>query len=101
MEPSRTFKCRVLIVEDDKLVLETTAAIVRSFGFSVRTAEDGFIATWLNISAAGLLMTPQIVSQARSSEESVRSTIGLSVVGTQQHRRTFPGGRFRALSGRD
>lgn len=44
MDPSRTFKCRVLIVEDDKLVLETTAAIVRSFGFSVRTAEDGFIA---------------------------------------------------------
>jgi CheY-like chemotaxis protein len=34
----------VLIVEDDPLVLETTAAVVRSFGFSVRTAEDGFVA---------------------------------------------------------
>jgi CheY-like chemotaxis protein len=34
----------VLVVEDDPLVLETTAAIVRSFGFSVRTAEDGFVA---------------------------------------------------------
>jgi CheY-like chemotaxis protein len=34
----------VLIVEDDPLVLETSAAIVRSFGFSVRTAEDGFVA---------------------------------------------------------
>ena len=44
MDPSRLFKCRVLIVEDDPLVLETTAAIVRRFGFSVRTAEDGFVA---------------------------------------------------------
>jgi CheY-like chemotaxis protein len=44
MEPGRLFKCRVLIVEDDPLVLETTAAVVRSFGFSVRTAEDGFVA---------------------------------------------------------
>jgi CheY-like chemotaxis protein len=44
MDPSRLFKCRVLVVEDDPLVLETTAAIVRSFGFSVRTAEDGFVA---------------------------------------------------------
>ena len=44
MDPSRLFKCRVLVVEDDPLVLDTTAAIVRSFGFSVRTAEDGFVA---------------------------------------------------------
>jgi CheY-like chemotaxis protein len=44
MEPSRRFKSRVLVVDDDPLVLETTAAIVRSFGFSVRTAEDGFVA---------------------------------------------------------
>ena len=44
MNSDRYFKCRVLIVEDDPLVLETTAAIVRSFGFSVRTAEDGFVA---------------------------------------------------------
>jgi CheY-like chemotaxis protein len=44
MDPSRLFKCRVLVVEDDPLVLQTTAAIVRSFGFSVRTAEDGFVA---------------------------------------------------------
>lgn len=44
MDSSRTFKCRVLIVEDDPIVLETTAAIVRSFGFSVRIAEDGFVA---------------------------------------------------------
>src|ERR1700760_1610945 len=44
MDPSRLFKCRVLVVEDDPLVLETTAAVVRSFGFSVRTAEDGFVA---------------------------------------------------------
>jgi CheY-like chemotaxis protein len=44
MDPTRLFKCRVLIVEDDPVVLETTAAVVRSFGFSVRTAEDGFVA---------------------------------------------------------
>jgi CheY-like chemotaxis protein len=44
MERERLFKCRVLIVDDEPLVLETTAAIVRSFGFSVRVAEDGFIA---------------------------------------------------------
>lgn len=44
MDSSLFFKYRVLIVEDDPLVLETTAAIVRSFGFSVRTAADGFVA---------------------------------------------------------
>src|ERR1700744_205327 len=44
MDPSRLFRCRVLLVDDDPLVLETTAAVVRSFGFSVRTAEDGFVA---------------------------------------------------------
>jgi CheY-like chemotaxis protein len=38
------FKCRVLIVDDEPLVLETSAAIVRSFGFTVRTAPDGFAA---------------------------------------------------------
>jgi CheY-like chemotaxis protein len=42
MDVSRLFKCRVLIVDDDPVLLQTTAAIVRSFGFSVRTAEDGF-----------------------------------------------------------
>src|ERR1700733_4385172 len=44
MEPSRIFRCRVLVVEDDPLILQTTTAIVRSFGFSVRAAEDGFAA---------------------------------------------------------
>ena len=44
MDASRLFKCRVLIVDDDPVLLQTTAAIVRSFGFSVRTAEDGFVA---------------------------------------------------------
>lgn len=43
-ESPRNFRCRVLVVDDDPLVLETTAAIVRSFGYSVRTAEDGFAA---------------------------------------------------------
>jgi CheY-like chemotaxis protein len=44
MDSSRLFKCRVLVVDDDPLVLQTTAAILRTFGFSVRTAEDGFVA---------------------------------------------------------
>ena len=44
MDQDRLFRCRVLVVEDDPLILQTTAAIVRSFGFSVRTAEDGFVA---------------------------------------------------------
>jgi DNA-binding NtrC family response regulator len=44
MDPSRLFKCRVLVVDDDPLVLQMTAAILRSFGYSVRTAEGGFVA---------------------------------------------------------
>src|SRR3984885_7398411 len=44
MDSSGPFKCRVLVVDDEPLVLETTAAIVRSFGFSVRAAPDGFAA---------------------------------------------------------
>jgi CheY-like chemotaxis protein len=43
-ESNRGFKCRVLIVDDEPLVLQASAAIVRSFGFTVRTAEDGFAA---------------------------------------------------------
>lgn len=42
MGSNRSFKCRVLVVDDERLVLETTAAILHSFGFSVRTAADGF-----------------------------------------------------------
>ena len=44
MDKDRLFRSRVLVVEDDPIILKTTAAIVRSFGFSVRTAEDGFVA---------------------------------------------------------
>ena len=44
MEPNAPFKCRVLIVDDEPLILETTSAIVRSFGYSVRSAPDGFAA---------------------------------------------------------
>jgi CheY-like chemotaxis protein len=43
-DSSGPFKCRVLIVDDEPLVLEASAAIVRSFGFTVRTAPDGFAA---------------------------------------------------------
>lgn len=44
MDKDRLFKCRILVVDDEPVVLETTAAILRSFGFSVRVAEDGFVA---------------------------------------------------------
>ena len=44
MNSNGPFKCRVLIVDDEPLILETTSAIVRSFGFSVRAAPDGFAA---------------------------------------------------------
>jgi YesN/AraC family two-component response regulator len=44
LESSRVFKCRVLIVDDEPLVLQASAAMVRSFGFTVRTAKDGFVA---------------------------------------------------------
>jgi CheY-like chemotaxis protein/Zn ribbon nucleic-acid-binding protein len=44
MDASRFFKCRVLIVDDDPLILQTSAAVLRNFGFSVRAAEDGFVA---------------------------------------------------------
>src|SRR5580658_9994678 len=44
MESNGPFKCRVLIVDDEPLILETTSAIVRSFGYSVRSAPDGFAA---------------------------------------------------------
>jgi CheY-like chemotaxis protein len=47
METNRPFKCRALIVDDEPIVLETTAAVVKTFGFSVRTATDGFKALQL------------------------------------------------------
>jgi CheY-like chemotaxis protein len=39
---SSAFKHRVLIVDDEPDMLETQASVVRSFGYSVRTAADGF-----------------------------------------------------------
>jgi len=44
LESSRVFKCRVLIVDDEPLLLQASAAMVRGFGFTVRTAKDGFVA---------------------------------------------------------
>ena len=38
------FKYRVLVVDDELLILETASQILQHFGFSVRTAEDGFAA---------------------------------------------------------
>src|ERR1700744_3900668 len=61
MDTSRLFKCRVLIVDDDPIVLQTCAAIVRSFGFSVRTAEDGFVA----LKILGQVLPDMIISDLR------------------------------------
>lgn len=36
------FKLRILFVDDDSALRETSTLILKSFGFEVRTAEDGF-----------------------------------------------------------
>ncbi len=36
------FKLRILFVDDDSSLRETSALILKSFGYEVRTAEDGF-----------------------------------------------------------
>jgi hypothetical protein len=38
------FKTRVLVVDDERVILQTMSAILESEGFAVRTAEDGFAA---------------------------------------------------------
>jgi predicted Zn finger-like uncharacterized protein len=38
------FQTRVLVVDDEPIILETTKAILEGEGFAVRTAEDGFAA---------------------------------------------------------
>ncbi len=38
------FKTRVLVVDDEPIILETMSAILEGEGFAVRTAEDGFAA---------------------------------------------------------
>lgn len=40
----RDFKTRVLVVDDEPIILETMTAILESEGFVVRAAEDGFAA---------------------------------------------------------
>jgi CheY-like chemotaxis protein/DNA-directed RNA polymerase subunit RPC12/RpoP len=42
--PTPQFKRRVLVVDDEPVILETTSAILESEGFSVRVATDGFSA---------------------------------------------------------
>ena len=37
-----SFAYRILVVDDDETVLETTAAILKNAGYSVNTARDGF-----------------------------------------------------------
>jgi CheY-like chemotaxis protein len=40
----REFQTRVLVVDDEPIILETMSAILEGEGFAVRTAEDGFAA---------------------------------------------------------
>ena len=40
----RNFQTRILVVDDEPVILETMTAILESEGFVVRTAEDGFAA---------------------------------------------------------
>jgi len=40
----RGFKYRILFVDDDPVVRETSALILTKKGFEVRTSEDGFAA---------------------------------------------------------
>lgn len=40
--PPQGFKLRILFVDDDPALRETSALILKSFGYEVRTAEDGF-----------------------------------------------------------
>lgn len=40
----RDFQTRILVVDDEPIILETMSAILEGEGFAVRTAEDGFAA---------------------------------------------------------
>lgn len=40
--PTERFKARVLVVDDEPIILQTMSAILESEGFVVRVAEDGF-----------------------------------------------------------
>ena len=42
--PERGFKYRILVVDDDPLIRETSALILMKRGYEVRTSEDGFAA---------------------------------------------------------
>lgn len=41
---NRDFQTRVLVVDDEPIILQTMSAILEGEGFAVRTAEDGFAA---------------------------------------------------------
>lgn len=42
--PTEHFKLRVLIVDDEPVILQTLSAVLETEGFTVRVAEDGFAA---------------------------------------------------------
>lgn len=84
----RDFQTRVLVVDDEPIILETMTAILKGENFAVRTAEDGFAAL------VTLRQTPPdiIISDLRMSNMSGFEL--LSVV-----RRRFPHIPVIAISG--
>ena len=84
----RDFKTRVLVDDDEPIILETTSAILESEGFVVRTAEDGF---------SGLVTLRQTLPDIIISDLRMPNMSGfefLSVV-----RRRFPHIPIIAISG--
>ncbi len=82
------FQIRVLVVDDEPVVLETIAAMLQGKGYVVRTAEDGF---------AGLVMLRQTLPDIIISDLRMPNMSGfefLSVV-----RRRFPHIPIIAISG--
>ncbi len=84
----RDFKTRVLVVDDEPVILETMTAILEGEGFVVRTAEDGFV---------GLLTLRQTLPDIIISDLRMPNMSGfefLSIV-----RRRFPHIPVIAISG--
>lgn len=84
----RNFQTRVLVVDDEPIILETMTSILGSEGFVVRTAEDGF---------AGLVTLRQTLPDIIISDLRMPNMSGfefLSVV-----RRRFPHIPIVAISG--
>lgn len=95
----RDFKTRVLVVDDEPVILETMAAILEGEGFVVRTAEDGFAAlvtlrqTLPDIIISDLRMPNMSGSNScRWFAEGSRTFQSLLSVESTSHQEFHPGG---------